>query len=156
MAVFSFHFILYWIYFLYLPLQYLVLMISNERAKKIGHRILLIHCTHSTPVMNRCALFLFSLSPAPHKAIHLLPLSLLGAERWVFDISAGYLAANELGGPHWLPVHQPSLSEDPDVVCSEWRKRYKGLKANAAFTYYIKATLVFFRPHLFLHYRPTV
>lgn len=59
-AVFSIHFILYWIPCLYLLLLYLALMISNERGK-MGHRILLIHRTHSGPchLIDRWTLSLF-------------------------------------------------------------------------------------------------
>lgn len=111
-AIFSIHFILYWISFLYLLLLYLVLMISNERKNRPSDSLNSPHTLCPCHLIDRCRLFLFSLSPTPHKAIHLLPLSLLGAEWWVFDISVGYLEANELGGLHWLQEHLPLLSED--------------------------------------------
>lgn len=72
-----------------------------------------LHTLCPCHLIDRCTLSPFSppLSPAPNKAIHLLPLSLLGAEWWVFEISAGYLVPNELGGLQWLQEHLPSLSE---------------------------------------------
>lgn len=70
MAVFPIHFILYWIFFLYLLFPYLVLMIFTEgggKKKKIGHWLLLIYPNTLCPchLIDRCTLSSFSRSLLP-------------------------------------------------------------------------------------------
>lgn len=146
-AVFSIRFILYWISLLYLPMLYLVSMISNEEGK-IGHWILLMHGTLPLcpcHLFDACTQSPFFPPILPHynKAIHLLPLSLQKAERWVFEICAGYPFPNELGGLQW----------GRNICCSNWKalsdmirvitKRW-GTKSWCWLTYYKEDAGIFY------------